>query len=283
MTETRLLDYAFQHPSMTQVQNSGAVGVLRYVCPAGAPKRITPDEAKQIRGAGLWLGLVFESTAARATEGHAAGLADARMAAQQAHDVGYPTTAPMFFAVDEDTSWASVNNYFTGVKDAHIPNPLGAYGSYNIVEGAHTAGIPYRWQTVAWSSGRTSGCAHIYQRNSSKQPVAGTDENVLLHPLPLWGAPTQSAQTASKPKPIVKDAPAQHGYPLPTGAVFHGPPNPVHHPALDTVYRYFNMPVPADHVFTAELAAKIGHFQSTHKISVPTNGVLDLKTWQAMT
>jgi hypothetical protein len=43
------------------------------------------------------------------------------------------------------------------------------------------------------------------------------------------------------------------------------------------------MAIPADHSFTAELAAKIGHFQATHRLNVPTQGVLDATTWKAMT
>jgi hypothetical protein len=279
MTETRLLDYSFTHPSMTQVQDSGAVGVLRYLCPAGAPKRITPDEAKQIRAAGLWLGLVFESTAARATEGHAAGLADARMAAQQAHDVGYPTTAPMFFAVDEDTSWDSVASYFQGVKDAHIPNPLGVYGSFDIVEGAHTAGIPYRWQTVAWSGGRISGCAHIYQRNSSKQPVAGTDENVLLHPLPLWGAPTPVVPHAAPAYvPPKGDSPSKHAWPLGAGVIHQGNS----HPAVDTMARYLGETPDSSHTLTLHLAQVLAHWQDRNGQTTSPHGILNRATWEAM-
>jgi hypothetical protein len=78
---------------------------------------------------------------------------------------------------------------------------------------------------------------------------------------------------------VVKDSPSRHAYPLPAGHVFH---QGVKHPALDTVYRYFAMPIPADHSFTAELAAKISRFQATHRLNVPTRGVLDLTTWKAM-
>jgi hypothetical protein len=95
--------------------------------------------------------------------------------------------------------------------------------------------------------------------------------------------PEVTASTASKPVPLPDTKPGTHPFPLPAGHVFHGPPNPVRHVALDTVYRYFNMPVPADHAFTSELAAKIGHFQATHRLNVPTPGVLDATTWKAMT
>jgi hypothetical protein len=88
------------------------------------------------------------------------------------------------------------------------------------------------------------------------------------------------AQAASDPKPVVKDSPSRHAYPLPAGAVFH---QGVKHPALDTVYRYFAMAIPTDHSFTAELTAKISHFQATHRLNVPTRGVVDLTTWKAMT
>jgi hypothetical protein len=138
--------------------------------------------------------------------------------------------------------------------------------------------------TVSYWVAHYDGKAEMIAGAVAKQYQERTDQNLDYSICAdYWPGVDAEPVAHAAYVPPKNDSPSQHGYPLPAGAVFHGPPNPVHHPALDTVYRYFNMPVPADHVFTAELAAKIGHFQSTHKISVPTNGVLDLKTWQAMT
>jgi hypothetical protein len=189
--ETRLLDFSSARPSISTIQASGANGVLRYLTPAGGAKAATKSELDAYRAAGLIVGLIFETTATRALAGRAAGKADALEAAKEAAALGYPTSAPIGFAVDFDAQWSQVSDYFQGIADAHIPNPIMAYGSYTVVEAALDAHLAsYAWQTAAWSQGRISDAAHLYQRNYQTHPVSGTDENVMLHPLPLWGAPT---------------------------------------------------------------------------------------------
>jgi hypothetical protein len=202
VTEIRLLDYSFSHPTVQQVKASGAVGVLRYLTRSSSAKRLTAVEARQLRAAGLWVGVVFEDGATRAISGRQAGYDDAVYAAAQAKAIGIPVTCPLFFAVDDDLDPARVKAYFEGVRSAKIPNPAGPYGSFRIVEALLDWSLAdYAWQTVAWSGGNVSKRAHLYQRNSSKQPVAGTDENVLLRHLPLWGAPVTLIDKTTPPPP----------------------------------------------------------------------------------
>lgn len=195
---TVLLDYSDARPSPAQIHAFGAAGVLRYLCSNPRnPKLLTKPEAAQLRAAGLQVGLVWEDTADRAQAGRRAGTTDATRAAQAAATLGIPTSVPIFLAVDFDTPFAAVAAYFQGAQAAAIPNPLGAYGSFTVVEGALDLGIPYAWQTVAWSHGRRSPRAHLLQ--TAEPSLPGTDKNYLLHPLPLWGAPPPQPVTPPTP------------------------------------------------------------------------------------
>jgi hypothetical protein len=197
-----LLDYSTARPTAKAMRDFGAIGVLRYSCTNPAnPKRLTRVEAQALRADGFWIGLVFEDGATRALAGRNAGKADALTAAGHAAEIGMPASCPLFFAVDEDLDPKVVEPYFLGVLDAHIPNPVGSYGSFRVVEHLLDVGIPYAWQTVAWSGGQRSTRAHLFQTNEHSLP--DTDKNLLLQPVPLWGAPTSPV----RPQDVVAPTP----------------------------------------------------------------------------
>ena len=205
---TILLDYSSARPSIQQMHAAGAAGALRYLCHGNGAKRLTSQEAHALRGAGLWIGVVFEDTADRARQGVAVGKADAIFAAAQAAQIGIPPTCPIFFAVDYDASPAEVKPYFQGCQAARISNPIGVYGSYRVVDTLTAQGIPYGWQTVAWSHGQRSARAHLLQTVEASVP--GTDKNYLLKPLPLWGAPAghePNVKPTPQPTPTPNPAP----------------------------------------------------------------------------
>lgn len=210
MSEIRLLDYAFQHPTPAAIKAAGACGVMRYLSHSGPPKNLTTAEATALHQAGLSIGLVYESTANRAGKGSQAGCQDATFAYDQAHDLGVPGGTVIFFAVDFDTTADAVTPYFKGVASVPTAYLPGVYGSLQVVDGLMSCGIvQWGWQTVAWSGGKLSDRAHLYQRNHSAQPVPGTDENVLLHPFPLWlpaGARPQVGTPTHAPLPLQRAA-----------------------------------------------------------------------------
>lgn len=187
MSEIRLLDYAFQHPSVSAIKGSGAVGVMRYLSHSGPPKDLTADEVKMLHDSGLSIGLVYESTSSRAGQGRQAGIDDATYAYDMAHHLGAPGGVVIFFAVDFDANPTAVLPYLQGVASVATAYLPGVYGSLRVVDTILAGGIMHwGWQTVAWSGGKVSTRAHLYQRGGATHPVAGTDENVLMHPLPLW-------------------------------------------------------------------------------------------------
>jgi hypothetical protein len=156
------IDIAWDRPTVAQIQATGAQWVARYFSP-DASKNVTAAEVHDYAAAGLGLVTVFESTAGRATQGRAAGVADAQLAEQQRHAVGLPDTHIHHFAVDEDTTWAAVKPYFDGVVSVIGLDRAGCYGGLHVIEGAQAYGIGFLWQTVAWSGGVWSQHATIRQ------------------------------------------------------------------------------------------------------------------------
>lgn len=191
------IDYAWVHPEPAAIKAAGYVAVLRYLS-TDPTKNITTAEVEALFAAGLAVaGLVWETTATRATAGEAAGVADAQAAAAQAAAAGYPGGMPIYFAVDEDTTWADVAAYFAGVVSFFMGRTrVEPYGSDEVINGFYEVygGSPRAWQTEAWSGGTVSPHAAIYQRVTPTRPaVAGAagdyDEDALLVALPMWDAP----------------------------------------------------------------------------------------------
>ncbi|MCW2674775.1 MAG: hypothetical protein JWP14_3364 [Frankiales bacterium] len=198
---TILLDYSHARPATSAMRRFGAVGVIRYLTRSTSAKRLTQAEARQLRHDGFWVGVVFEDDAARATRGTQAGKADALFAGGQANSIGIPGDCPIFFAVDVDVDPVRVLPYFRAIDETGVGRPIGVYGSQRVVDAVMNAGLAtYGWQTVAWSNGRRSPLAHLLQ--TTEDSVPGTDKNVLLKPIPLWGAPPAAApDPAPQPTP----------------------------------------------------------------------------------
>lgn len=104
--------------------------------------------------AGLATVAVWESTATRAEDGFAAGVADARAARAQAARLGN-TTEAIDFAIDCDCAGSAVLGYFEGVHSV-LGARTNAYGGYSQLAYLHARGLVGKdnWQTYAWSGGR---------------------------------------------------------------------------------------------------------------------------------
>lgn len=175
-----IVDYSWNHPDPVALKAAGYVGAMRYLARTVDAKLLQASERDALHAAGLGIGLVWETTASRAGEGEAAGVADVRSAEALADDLGVPDDLPIFYAVDFDAGPAQVAPYVEGVR-ANARRPVGLYGSFRIVEGIE---VDWYWQCAAWSKGRISDRTHLYQRIGA--PVPGTDENRMYRPMPLW-------------------------------------------------------------------------------------------------
>lgn len=188
------VDYSFSRPSPAAIKSSGYVAVGRYLGGSSA-KQISKAEADALHAAGLGIWLVWEGAADRAAQGRAAGVADAHSALASARALGYPDSAPLFFAVDFDANPSVVRPYFAGVKSV-LGNRTGVYGGIRVTQALADL-APYRWQTAAWSGGKVDTNAHLYQRIKMTHPVSGCDENLIQKAFPMW------VPTPAKPTPTV--------------------------------------------------------------------------------
>lgn len=209
------IDIAWDRPTVQQILATGANWVARYLSP-DASKNLTAAEVHDYPASGLSVVTVFESSAGRATQGRAAGVADAQLAEQQRRTVGLPDSHIHHFAVDLDTTWAAVKPYFDGAASVIGLARTGCYGGLHVIEGAHAYGIDYLWQTVAWSGGLWSPFATISQPGGTLMagaadidyaevpdfgqfprpvspevdvPLTQDDANLVVNTLMTWGVP----------------------------------------------------------------------------------------------
>lgn len=171
--------------------------VMRYVSTPGNPKNITAAEYRALTAAGITVGLVYETTADWMLGGYGAGLAAARAARAQASAVGYPATRRLWYAADFDATSVQVGvilGALRGCADAEgSPAPVAVYGGYAVVEAAAAAGYAAPWQTIAWSGGKISPAAVLYQ-NGRTTTCGGVQVDIndiygALFPAPPTPAP----------------------------------------------------------------------------------------------
>jgi hypothetical protein len=175
------LDYSQGRPSGAQVVAARYGFVVRYLDNGLSGRtNLSATEVNDMHGNGVAVAMVWERKIIgqpdRATEGHAAGVADAQSAQAQAVNVGLPDN-PIYFAVDFDIpDYAPGNNtaraklgpvgdYFDGVLSVLPLTRVGIYGGFYAVSRALDAGLAdWAWQTAAWSGGQEDARIHLFQR-----------------------------------------------------------------------------------------------------------------------
>jgi hypothetical protein len=184
----QLVDFAEHLVPADQLKSAGFDGAIVYVAQSrpGANfdfKPVTREYADSLRAQGLQIVSVYQygkpgwPDPSDYTRGYDGGVADAQTAQAIHAAAGGPTSAPIFFSVDEDISrdtWNSVAaEWFRGINSVLGVNRTGIYGSFSTcgwavddgVIGASTSpGHWWLWQTSAWSHGNRDPRAVLYQR-----------------------------------------------------------------------------------------------------------------------
>lgn len=141
----------------------------RYLVPASyAWKRMTREEAEIITAAGMQIISVYETSASRPAGGAANGHADGKAAYEEAVAIGQPIGSAIYFAVDYDAQpkdYAAIEAYLrAAATELGTSYGTGVYGSYDVVEEMYKRGAArHYWQTYAWSSGKKSARANVWQ------------------------------------------------------------------------------------------------------------------------
>jgi hypothetical protein len=221
---TRGYDYAGGKPSGAALKAAGASFVARYLTD-GAPnlplKRLTPEEANDLRANGIAIVSNWESYETRMREGYQAGLADATAAREWHHHCGGPDEAVIYFSCDYDEPEADqqgVNDYLRGCCDVlGGPERVGIYGAYYVCKRALDAGVAkFMWQTEAWSGPNIDSRVNIMQRNNMGYEHPGGVEadiddahtdyfgqwGVAVEPTPIANPPATPGGPAIPPSPL---------------------------------------------------------------------------------
>jgi hypothetical protein len=173
-----VVDYSFGRPPLKDLKDAGVVGIMRYLSYDSA-KNLSVSELASIQALGIDVGIVWETTADRASKGSSAGSSDATEAIRQANALGLD--CPIYFAVDFDateTQQLAINAYFSACSAIIGFDRMGAYAGYWPLKRLFDAHlIKYGWQTLAWSGGNRENRAHLYQNG---QQLLGTDVNEIL-------------------------------------------------------------------------------------------------------
>lgn len=164
---TTAYDYSSGPIDPAALKAAGATTVMRYVSTPGNSKNITAAEYKALTDAGITVGLVYETTAGWMLGGYSAGLAAARSARSQATAIGYEPSKRIWYADDFADTAAQIPivlDALHGCSDGDGSKLLVAlYADYDAIEASVVAGYAAPWQTDAWSSGRRSPHAVLYQ------------------------------------------------------------------------------------------------------------------------
>lgn len=204
-------DYAWGYSASlpAALKKAGASFVVRYL--GTSSKCVTLSEVHELQAKGIAIGLVYEVGGTSFTGGKAAGQVDGIAARAAAAKLSVPQGTTIYFAIDTDTSdYNLVNDYQNGAQEA-----LGAqyvarlYAGYGPVQSALGDG---HWQTYAWSGGKISAKAGLYQYHNGVA-VAGvsTDRVRTLAGGPVDRGGWLSYSTAPVPAPPVpKPSPVLH-------------------------------------------------------------------------
>jgi hypothetical protein len=209
----KLIDFAERLVPADQVAAAGYTGVLVYVSELrpGATfdfKPVTREYADALRASGLQVVSCYQfgkpgwPTPSDFTRGYDGGVADAATAARLHGAAGGPSSAPIFFSIDEAidaNTWKSVAvQWLRGINSVLGVQRTGVYGhagvcAWAIADGvighSTTPGYRWAWQTRAWSQGKREPAAVLYQNVIVSGPDSGislggthVDEDDILAP-----------------------------------------------------------------------------------------------------
>ncbi|MFC5407267.1 DUF1906 domain-containing protein [Cohnella soli] len=169
-TTTKGIDCATPLTASTAgaIAKEGYKFAARYLVPDSYGwKRLTPSEAKTITDAGMQIVSVYETSANRPAGGASSGQQDGAAALKEAQTVKQPTGSAIYFAVDYDAQpqdYDKIEQYLKAAAAQISGYVAGVYASFAVVEEMYKRGACKRfWQTYAWSGGKKSQHANLYQ------------------------------------------------------------------------------------------------------------------------
>ncbi|HEY2959287.1 MAG TPA: glycoside hydrolase domain-containing protein [Actinomycetota bacterium] len=195
------VDYSFSRPDPACLKRNGVSLVLRYTSIGASGKNLSRAEAHRLLAAGLDLAIVFQESPGHMLGGAAAGRAAARASLGMARAAGAPAGIVHYFALDVDPNgfsagrWGTVAAYLdaAGAYLRAHGDAAGIYGAFVAIEKMVGVHCHRGWQTYAWSGGRRSGKASLYQFQNDQSMCGGTVDfdRILKRPYGGWKEATQ--------------------------------------------------------------------------------------------
>jgi Domain of unknown function (DUF1906) len=182
----QVLDYSAGFPGAQTIRNAGYVGAVRYIGFPDRRKCTTAGELTDFTEHGIGMALVFEDNTTDWRGGYTQGAASGRRARDHANAIGFPSTRPIYMAVDQEV--VSAGEFDTMVDYLHGASTslgghefTGVYGEADVIDRARSAGAAtWFWQTAAWSRGRRT-TAHLFQHvGTVRVGGIGCDVNDVL-------------------------------------------------------------------------------------------------------
>jgi hypothetical protein len=168
--------------------------VSRYLSPPPNPKNLSAAEAAALHAVGISVLLNWEWMSGRTMAGSAGGTQDGASAAQLAEQLGAPHGLTIYYSTDFDAlpaQYATIAAYYRAAGAATSGRyRVGVYGHADLIDYLHGQGVvTSEWQTYAWSNGRLSDNADLYQY-LNQQSLGGNavdfDRIINLAALGAW-------------------------------------------------------------------------------------------------
>ncbi|MCQ2009274.1 DUF1906 domain-containing protein [Sporolactobacillus sp. STSJ-5] len=177
--------------------------VGRYIGSPSSWKTLETAEVKALQAVGIKIYSIRQTTNNVASFfNYAKGVSEAKEAETWAHSINQPNGTAIYFSVDFDakgSALAAVKQFFKGVDETLKDYKVGVYGSYGVIEAlSETTYTDYYFQTYAWSGGKVSKYADLYQyKNGQTIADVTVDYNEIKGNAGEWEA---VASKEDKPK-----------------------------------------------------------------------------------
>ena len=186
-----------------QALHSAGISVIaRYLIPEKYYNHISKTEAQDITDNNIRIASVHETTGTTPKGGYANGVKDATEALECAINIGMPQGAAIYFAVDYQPvttqDFYNISNYFIGVASVITTYKIGVYGCFDVIEWLARQNIcKCYWQCMAWSFGKISDHATMYQKTSGRVIAnVNLDLNDIYDDVGFWNcAPAYTVET----------------------------------------------------------------------------------------
>lgn len=169
-------------------------------------KSLTKSEATNLRAQGIDIVSNWESNGTTEVRGgHASGVSVAKEALKLHNACGGPANAAVYFSVDWDASSSDITKYVIPYIQGAVSvlgfDRVGVYGSYAVIQKVTGKYCKYGWQTYAWSGGKVSSKAHLYQYQNGVLNGQADRDKTLKADFGSWGT-TPKPAPAPKPKNV---------------------------------------------------------------------------------